>query len=92
MMDNKTSYIVKSRYGDDRKFTLVDNETLEITGNFMFTRCATLEDTDDLYFIDFDGGPFIGMGENLNTPIGVFEVYRIISTEEKVTLKVIKME
>lgn len=86
------SHVVKSRYGDDRKFTLIDEETLVISGNFAFTRAGSIEDSDDLYFIDFDGGPFVSVGENLKMPFGVFEVYQITFLESKVVLKVIKME
>lgn len=84
----------KSRYGDDRIFTIIDEDTIELTGKFDFTRCAYLDDkTKDYYFIDFDGGPFISICSKLYLKDMEFEVFKIEYTNaDLVTLKVIKLK
>jgi len=83
---------MKSRYGDDRIFTIIDEDTIEISGKFDFMRAAYFEGTSDLYFIDFDGGPFIDVGGSFYLLQNKYEVISIQEKDQKIVLKVLKLE
>lgn len=58
-------YITKSRYGEERKFT-VNKDHILLEGSSNFSRFAMSEDTGNLQMVDLEGGPFMTVGMNLN--------------------------
>ena len=79
-------YIEKSRYGDKREFELCTDGIVITAHNSLFARVgwdfpSTSPDAPE--FIDFDGGPFLSIGQELQ----MFEcVYKIMGFEN-VSLK-----
>lgn len=67
-----------SRYGDTRHFRLLPNGKMELTGaaawvNFNAKTCG------GLLSVDYDGGPLVGIGSEVEVEDGV--VYRIDEIE-----------
>ena len=57
--------ILKSRHGDIvTKLCSISNSVYEVHTNSMYTRIGYGVD-DSVEFIDFEGGPFIGIGSNI---------------------------
>jgi hypothetical protein len=59
--------MMRNRYGDEYTFERVDENTFTITGNLKYWRFGGKEDQEtldesDLGFVDPSGGPFIGIG------------------------------
>lgn len=80
---------IRSRYGEDRSFVPVNENTYKFEGDVKYCRFGGKENTstvdqNDLGFFDPDGGPFISEGY----PIGKRKVTRIMSTDEGVFFEV----
>jgi hypothetical protein len=55
-----------NRYGDTIVFEKLDDSTIKMSG-FEYSRSGFNEDGSKIEFIDPSGGPYIGVGMNLNT-------------------------
>lgn len=62
-MSNKIIEI-KSRYGDNRIIEEIAENTLKITGKSHYMR-EIFDDDKKIHAIDFEGGPFIQVGQNI---------------------------
>jgi hypothetical protein len=72
---------LKSRYGDIRVIEEIDNNTLKITGKSNYTREIFDKDENGVHTIqaiDFEGGPYIGVGTN----IGGYNITGILYDQE----------
>ena len=59
------TYIYKSRYGDERKFTIVAKNCVEYSfKDVEYVGCQLNED-GSLHSVDPSGGPYISVGTNL---------------------------
>ena len=61
---------MKNRYGDEYSFSQVNENTYTIVGELKYWRFGGREgqetvDDNDLGFVDPSGGPFIGLGMNI---------------------------
>ncbi len=66
-----------SRYGDNRKFELISDYTVVLSGLTHFNRYGSLED-GSIGFIDFDGGPFISVDEILKFKNASYKIIKIV--------------
>ena len=55
-----------NRYGDIIVFEKLDDNTVKMSG-YQYSRSGFNEDGSKIEFIDPSGGPYIGVGMNLNT-------------------------
>jgi hypothetical protein len=55
-----------NRYGDIIVFDKLDDNTVKMSG-YQYSRTGFNEDGSKITFIDPSGGPYIGVGMNLNT-------------------------
>ncbi len=55
-----------NRYGDIIVFEKLDDNTIKMSG-YQYSRSGFNEDGSKIQFIDPSGGPYIGVGMNLNT-------------------------
>jgi hypothetical protein len=55
-----------NRYGDTIVFEKLDDNTIKMSG-YQYSRSGFNEDGSKIQFIDPSGGPYIGVGMNLNT-------------------------
>lgn len=79
-------HIVKSRYGDDRIYTIISNkEVLVKAPKCLFTRC--LGSTEHILALDFDGGPFLQIENDLKLGDYTFKIKSIKKGLEKGTWK-----
>ena len=69
---------LKSRYGDIRVIEEIDANNLKITGKSNYIREIFDEDTGAVRAIDFEGGPYIGVGTN----IGGYNITGILYDQE----------
>lgn len=61
----KDEFVVKSRYGDERKFTIVAKNCVEYSfKDVEHVGCSRNED-GSLHLVDPSGGPYIAVGTNL---------------------------
>jgi hypothetical protein len=58
----------KSRYGDTRTVTQVDENTLIVEGTTMYTRGS--DDDNGQVMVDFEGGPFLTRGMDIRVHLG----------------------
>ena len=58
----------KSRYGDTRTVTQVDESTLILEGTTMYTRGS--DGDDGQLMVDFEGGPFLTRGMDIRVHLG----------------------
>ena len=61
-------FTFKSRYGDERTVTRVDDHTLIVEGPSHYTR--TSADESGSYIADFEGGPFLMRGMTVQQATG----------------------
>ena len=57
--------ITKSRYGSDRVITKINHNTLRIEGESLFSRTSQ-NDKGEITMFDFEGGPVLSVGGELN--------------------------
>lgn len=57
--------VVKSRHGDERKFTIIDDNVVEYSFKDDGHIGCSLNDDDSLHSIDPSGGPYIGVETDL---------------------------
>lgn len=85
---------IKSRYGQIRTITEQADGSFIVEGETEYYRCAGLsEDVSGLYMIDFEGGPYIQVGDPLldSKDCGIVKSIEIIKseTEGRLAVKVI---
>ena len=84
-------YTSKSRYGQERKFT-VEKDHVLLEGFSNFSRFAMSEDNGNLQMVDLEGGPFMTLGmelELIGCPIkGRITTLNILDTEQEYYVKV----
>jgi hypothetical protein len=55
--------LIKSRYGTNRLITEEADGSLIIEGETLYYRCSTIEKDNTTQMFDFEGGPFIMVGD-----------------------------
>jgi|694.fasta_scaffold84741_3 hypothetical protein len=71
-----------NRQGDTIVFEKLDNNTVKMSG-YQYSRSGFNEDGSKIEFIDPAGGPYIGVGMNLNT---------YFNTKKNMIIKAIEFE
>lgn len=65
-MKTKTQWMWRNRYGQNRITTKTGDRSFTIEGTSAFVRCGASEtDPDSIGFVDFEGGPFVSVGESM---------------------------
>lgn len=78
-------FTFKSRYGDERTVTRVDDHTLIVEGPSHYTRSSA--DESGSYIADFEGGPFLMRGMTVEQATGygldaLIEAVRFLPAEK----------
>jgi hypothetical protein len=71
-----------NRYGDIIVFEKINSNTIKMSG-FEYSRTGYNTDNETIDFIDPSGGPYIGVGMNLNT---------YFNTKKNMIIKAIEFE
>lgn len=59
--------IIKSRYNSDRRFSILSENEIAYSGDWITMRFGFATNPEDISMIDPDGGPYIAIGTNLNS-------------------------
>lgn len=80
----------KSRYGQLRTITEQADGSFIVEGESIYHRCGSNEDGVDLWMVDFEGGPFISVGDPLlgHKNYGTVKKLEIIEHDQKEYFKV----
>lgn len=70
----KSSWTFKSRYGQDRILTKIEENLYSLEGTTMFTRGGFTNDTSSgIEYIDMEGGPFVQLNDTITDTFGVLK-------------------
>ena len=80
----------KSRYGQLRTITEQGDGSFIVEGESLYHRCGATEDGADLWMVDFEGGPFICVGDPLlgHKNYGVIKKIQILEDDRNDYFKV----
>lgn len=71
---------IRNRYNFNVVFEVHEDHVLVSCDKSAFTRCGFDGDNEQLYFVDFEGGPMISVGNNLSS------IWSSLPTEEVVAI------
>lgn len=86
-MKEKDAFVVKSRYGDERKFTIVAKNCVEYSFKDVDHVGCSRNDDGSLHSVDPSGGPYIAIGTmlgNVNKELEGLTVTKIKADTDKV--------
>jgi len=80
----------KSRYGQIRIITEQPDGSFTVEGSTLYYRCGADENGNGLWMVDFEGGPFIAIGDPLlgHKNYGIIKNIEILEDDRKEYLKV----
>lgn len=83
---------IDSRYGQRRTITQINTNQLLVEGDSSYLRCGFENDPSCLTYVDFEGGPFIHIGNSFNHHGIVTNIQHIESEQDnyamiKITVK-----
>ena len=64
-MKEKDAFVVKSRYGEERKFTIIEDDCFEYSFKDVENVGCSRNDDGSLHSVDPSGGPYIAIGTML---------------------------
>jgi len=79
----------KNRHGDTITLTEIDDNSYKISSSFQdFYRTGYDANPNDVLWIDFSGGPFLRIGENLKDYFGLDKVIKSFKFKEGIIIEV----
>jgi len=76
--------VFKSRYNQTRTITKESDDSYLVEGESKYYRAASNEGEDGIWMVDFEGGPFIAVGEQLigNKDYGIVKKIQILKEQK----------
>ena len=81
---------IKSRYGQVRTITEQGDGSFLVEGESLYHRCGSDEEGNGLWMVDFEGGPFISVGDTFlgNKKYGAVTKLEIVEDDRQDYFKV----
>jgi len=79
----------KNRHGDTITLTKIDDNSYNIKSSFeMGLRTGYDSNPNDVLWVDFSGGPFLRIGDNLKDYFGLDKVIKSFKFKEEIIIEV----